>query len=75
MSDENKEINVNLDKTQYEKDLLDLKKNTETTIKVLDEAITSGAVSGLNTLQNVLDSSFSKLLDFSEAAKEFFLNS
>lgn len=75
MSDENKEINVNLDKTQYEKDLLDLKKNTETTIKVLDEAITSGAVSGLNTLQNVLDSSFSKLLDFSEAEKEFFLNS
>ena len=73
MADKNNEITFN--KNQYEKDLLDVKKNTETTIKVLDEAITSGAVSGLSTLQNVLDSSFSKLLDFSDAEKEFFLSS
>ncbi len=75
MSDEKKKIEVSLEKTQYEKDLLDLRKNTETTMKVLDEAISSGAVSGLNTLQDVLDSSFSKLLDFSDAEKEFFLTS
>ena len=75
MSDKNNEIKINLNKSQYEKDLLDIKKNTETTIKVLDEAITTGAVSGLSTLENLLDSSFSKLLDFSDAEKEFFLSS
>ena len=75
MSYDDKKIEVILDKSNYEKELLDIKKNTETTMKVLDEAITSGAVSGLTTLENVLDSSFSKLLDFSEAEKEFFLNS
>lgn len=75
MSDENKVIKVELDDTDFKKDLSDLKKNTQTSMKVLDEAITSGAVSGIESLNNVLDSSFSKLLDFSKAEKDFFLNS
>jgi len=74
MPDGSIKFDVKLDTENFSKDLNTLTKSTLTALNTLDEAIVSGAVSGLNTLDGVLNSSFAQLMNFSEEEQNFLIN-
>ena len=74
MSDGSIKFDVKLDTDEFCSDLKNMAKNSAKALELIDDAFSSGAVSGLKTLDSVFSSAFGKLIDFSEDEKNFLLN-
>lgn len=74
MSDGSIKFDVKLDTDQFCTDLKNMAKNSATALELIDDAFSSGAVSGLKTLDSVFTSAFGKLIDFTDEEKNYLLN-
>lgn len=75
MADGSIKFDVQLDTNDFKQNMNDLVKSSSNALTLLDEAINSGAASGITSMQSVAESSFAKLMEFSEEEKNFLINS
>ena len=74
MADGSIKFDVQLDTNDFKKNLANMADYSKDALKVLDEAIKSGALSGLSGMEAAAESSFAKLMEFSEEEKNFLIN-
>ncbi len=74
MADGSINFDVRLNTNDFKKDMKNMAGFTQEAVKTLDEAISAGALSGISGMEDVANSAFSKLMEFSKEEKDFLIN-
>lgn len=75
MPDGSIKFDVQLDTSDFKKNLDSMANSSKDALQILDDAINAGAVSGISSMEALAESSFSKLMEFSEEEKQFLISS